>query len=69
MKIDDVFKSAAKGCQDPTCTVKHGELVLTAVCHPQAGMRVSIDADKGKMEIACGTCNQPVLIINHTMSN
>lgn len=69
MRIDEVFKSAAQGCQVPGCTHKHGEVILAAACHPQAGMRVSVDADRGVMSIACGICNQPVITINHTMSN
>ncbi len=69
MRIDDVFKEAARGCQVPGCTHKHGEIVLTSVCHPGAGMRVSVDAGRGVMSIACEVCQKAVLVINHTMSN
>lgn len=69
MTLDEVFKEASKGCQVPGCTHKHGEIVLNSGCHPGANMRVSVDAGRGVMLVACGVCNRAVLTINHTMSN
>ena len=70
MTIDQVFREVAtKGCQMPGCNCKTGPIVLTAVCHPQANMRVEVEAAKGTLTVRCAVCESPVLVINHTMSN
>lgn len=69
MTLDQVFKSAAEGCQVPGCDCKTGEMVLASRCHPDAGSKVVVDVSKGTMRISCSVCDQTVMVINHTMSN
>jgi len=69
MTIDDLFKSAAGGCQAPGCTHKHGAVVLHSGCHPGSPTWVSVDASKGTLQVACSVCNLPIITIKHTMSN
>lgn len=70
MTIDQVFREvASKGCMAPGCGCKSGPIVLTARCHPSAGMRVEVEAAKGTLTVYCNVCSATVLVINHTMSN
>lgn len=69
MTIDELFKSASGGCQNPECTDPHNEVVLHSQCHPNASTWVKVDPKRGKLTVACAICDSPIITVNHTMSN
>lgn len=69
MTLDELFRSASGGCQDPNCTDPHKEVVLHARCHPQASTWVKVDPRKGTLTVSCAICDSPIITVKHTMSN
>jgi hypothetical protein len=45
-------------CADPTCSQV---LVLTPVCHPQAGIYAEYHKQDGTLRTACDHCKRPVM--------
>jgi len=65
MTLEELFQSAAGGCQAPGCDHAHsnGPLVLTSRCHPQAGTRFTINVAKKTLQVDCAACEQPIITV------
>lgn len=65
MTLEELFQSAAGGCQMPGCDHAHdnGPMVLASRCHPEAGTRFSINVVTKTMHVDCATCDKPIIVI------
>jgi hypothetical protein len=65
MTLEEMFQSAAGGCQMPGCDHAHdnGPMVCTSRCHPEAGTKFSINVAKKTMHVDCAACNKPIITI------
>lgn len=66
MKLKDLFESAKGGCQMPGCDHAHDNesLILTSMCHPQAGTTFSINVAQKTMQVVCASCSKPIVSID-----
>jgi hypothetical protein len=51
------------GCDNPRCRAVHMDLILSAPCHPKAGLVVVYQKQPGTLLIACKVCKQPVSLV------
>lgn len=64
MTLDEAFRLAAGGCQEPDCDHRHsGPLFLHARCHMRARLDVSLDPVTRTLLVQCGECRKTVVEI------
>jgi hypothetical protein len=62
MTLEELFQSAAGGCQTPECRHEHANaMYLHARCHPQAGTFAVVDGRT--LRIECAKCKKVVVVI------
>ena len=67
MTLEEAFRWAAAGCQDPNCGCDHlphdGPMYVHSRCHPRADVSVALDPITRTIIMKCGECQKPIMEI------
>jgi hypothetical protein len=65
MTIEELFRSAAGGCQTAGCTHDHSEpLYLHSRCHRKRGTFVAIDPVQKTLRVECAECKKEIVTVS-----